>query len=61
MTTTDGHQIDSTSDKSPVTFYFADLSPVPSESGLHFNLIHLWVARNTASGGSCSSSTNMYD
>ncbi|KAH0893900.1 hypothetical protein HID58_056329 [Brassica napus] len=43
-------EIDSTSDKSPIAFYFVDISPWPSDSGLRFSLIHFWEARNTASG-----------
>uniref|UniRef100_A0A0D2ZUJ8 Uncharacterized protein n=1 Tax=Brassica oleracea var. oleracea TaxID=109376 RepID=A0A0D2ZUJ8_BRAOL len=43
-------EIDSTSDKSPIAFYFVDISPGPSDSGLRFSLIHFWEAKNTASG-----------
>ncbi|WZZ54897.1 hypothetical protein YC2023_055004 [Brassica napus] len=41
-------EIDSTSDKSPIAFYFVDISPGPSDSGLRFSLIHFWEAKNTA-------------
>nr|VDD26981.1 unnamed protein product [Brassica oleracea] len=43
-------EIDSTSDRSPIAFYFVDISPGPSDSGLRFSLIHFWEAKNTASG-----------
>ncbi|KAJ4873223.1 Uncharacterized protein Rs2_26774 [Raphanus sativus] len=47
-----------TSDKSRAALYFVDISPRLSEWGLRFSLIYFWEARNTANGGSCSSSTN---
>lgn len=59
MITIDGYEIDSNLRQvSCCTIYFVDISPRLSESGLRFSLIYFWEARNTANGGSCSSSTN---